>query len=53
MPAPLQKQAAASRNGGSGEAATFNYNKLQAVACMGASAVVSIALMVWAIKSFL
>jgi len=33
--------------------AAFNYNKLQAVACMAASAVVSIALIVWAIKSLL
>jgi hypothetical protein len=33
--------------------AAFNYNKLQAVACMAASAAVSIALIVWACKSWL
>jgi hypothetical protein len=49
MPTPLQKHAALR----SAKAAAFNYNKLQAVACMGASAVVSIALITWAIKSFL
>jgi hypothetical protein len=38
---------------GQTKAATFNYNKLQAVACMAASAAVSIALIFWAIKSFL
>lgn len=31
----------------------FNYNKLQAVACIASSAAVSIALIYWAIKSFL
>lgn len=30
----------------------FNFNKLQAVVCMAASAAVSIALITWAIKSF-
>jgi hypothetical protein len=49
MPTPLQKQAALRDS----KAAAFNYNKLQAVACMAASAVVSIALITWAIKSFL
>ncbi len=31
----------------------FNFNKLQAVVCMAASAAVSIALITWAIKAFL
>lgn len=31
--------------------AQFNYNKLQAAACMGTSAAVSIALIYWAIKT--
>ncbi|WP_292935567.1 hypothetical protein [Noviherbaspirillum sp.] len=31
---------------------SFNYNKLQAAACMLSSAAVSIALIYWAIKSF-
>jgi hypothetical protein len=52
MPTPLQKQAAAARSA-TGKATTFNYNKLQAAACMAASAVVSIALITWVIKSFL
>lgn len=30
----------------------FNFNKLQAVACMALSAVVSISFIVWAVKSF-
>jgi hypothetical protein len=30
----------------------FNFNKLQAVLCMAASAAISIALIVWTIKSF-
>jgi hypothetical protein len=30
----------------------FNFNKLQAVLCMAASAAISIALIVWAIKAF-
>jgi hypothetical protein len=34
------------------QALEFNYDKLQAAACMAASAVVSIALLSWAIKSF-
>ncbi|MGZ5790340.1 MAG: hypothetical protein ACXWJF_12900 [Burkholderiaceae bacterium] len=32
--------------------AAFNFNKLQAVFCIAASATVSIALIVWAIKAF-
>lgn len=31
--------------------AQFNYNKLQAAACMATSATVSIAIIYWAIKS--
>lgn len=31
---------------------TFNHNKLQAVACIASSAMVSIALMYWAVRSF-
>lgn len=34
------------------EARTFNFNKLQAVACMMASAAVSIGLIVWAVKTY-
>lgn len=34
-----------------GAKAQFNYNKLQAAACMASSAAVSIALIYWAIKS--
>jgi hypothetical protein len=33
-------------------ARNFNFNKLQAVACMASSAAVSLTLMYWAIKSF-
>jgi len=33
------------------ESKHFNYNKLQAVACMASSAMVSIALIYWAIKT--
>lgn len=33
-------------------AARFNYNKLQATACMASSAACSIALIYWAIKTF-
>lgn len=32
---------------------SFNYNKLQAVICMAASAAVSVGLIMWAVKSFL
>lgn len=34
------------------KARTFNFNKLQAVACMIASAAVSIGLIVWAVKTY-
>lgn len=34
------------------KAAAFNFNKLQAVLCMSASAVVSIGLIVWAVSKF-
>jgi hypothetical protein len=34
-------------------ASQFNFGKLQAVICMAASAAVSIALIVWAVQSFL
>jgi hypothetical protein len=33
-------------------ASHFNFNKLQAVLCMAASAAASVALIVWAVKSF-
>ena len=33
------------------EAAGFNFNKLQAVACMAASAAVTIACITWAVKA--
>lgn len=35
------------------QARNFNFNKLQAVLCMAASAAVSVALIVWAINSLL
>ncbi len=50
MPTPVRKPAASHS---SAKAATFNYNKLQAAVCMAASVVASIALVTWAIKSFL
>ncbi|MBI1892315.1 MAG: hypothetical protein HYS18_16850 [Burkholderiales bacterium] len=31
----------------------FNYNKLQAVICIALSAVVSVGLILWAVKTFL
>jgi hypothetical protein len=35
------------------KAPRFNFNKLQAVLCMAASAAVSIGLIIWAVKSFI
>jgi hypothetical protein len=32
---------------------SFNYNKLQAVVCIVSSSIVSIALIAWAVKTFL
>jgi hypothetical protein len=48
----MDHRAKAVNPAGKPKAVGFNYDKLQAAACMAASAAVSIALITWAIKTF-